>query len=149
MEKKRSFGVTVFAFLGFFVALSTILINPSKVVLYSLSFTLVIILLSYNLLKLKKWSRIILLIINGIAALCGLLTSIVIIWLILTNANIQNVSFVASLRMLYPLSAQKQIWKSLCPYLPILTPILFVIMAAYIYGFIIFFTRPKVKEQFK
>lgn len=145
MEKKRSVGVTVFAFFGIFVTLSTILINSSKINLY---FSLIMILLYYNLLRLKNWSRIILLIINGVTALCGLLGFIVIAWLILMNAKIQSVSFVASSRMLYPLSAQMQTWKTECPYLPILVPILFIIVGAYSYVFIIFFIRSAVKEQF-
>lgn len=150
MEKRRSIGVTVFSYLGFFSGLSFIALNPLKTNLYAISFSLVIIILSYNLLKLKNFSRIALLIINMITALLILLGAIVIIvWFPLMNAKTTNSSFITSLKTIYPLSKQMQVWKSACPYFPILVPVGLLIETIYIYGSLIFFTRPKVKEQFK
>jgi len=149
MEKKRSVGVTIFALWGFVCLISSMAINPSKVNLSQILFSLVFILLSYNLFRLKNWSRIALFVINGITALIVLLSLIIIfIWLPLVNAKIQNIYFIASSRMLYSLRSQVPIWEKVSPYCPILTPILFVIYSVYIYSFVFFFSRPKVKALF-
>ena len=132
MEKKRSVGVAVFGYLGIILgifSLITGIFSGAKSPHYSggIPSGLVMIFLSINLLRLRNWSRILLLILNCLE------------FIILT---------IGSLFVLFFISWEYL--KTLEPQFPIFALIFFTcFLIIYNLSFLIYFTRPKVKEQFK
>ncbi len=68
MSRKQSVGVNVFVGFGLFFSVYAVITEVPKVQLTTLCFSLVCVFLCYNLHKLRNWSRISLLVINGIMA---------------------------------------------------------------------------------
>jgi predicted negative regulator of RcsB-dependent stress response len=143
--RKRTPGVATFGYIGFIVfglytSFETILKLPEsnlhKVSVW-LTFGLVYIILSYNLLKLKNWARISLFIINTLMAiLITLLDILIFIWIPwATVANPSPGVFV-------------KIFKTALSSCTISNLMIFFIIHFYFYGFLVLFTRAKVKEQF-
>lgn len=130
-RERRLPGIGIFGRLGIVFSVYGILVDllKFKVDLIATVISLIFIFSYYNLLKLKNWSRILLLISNGIMALLSTITNIIALSL--------------------PFKTSFEIYKQICPLAPILAFILFLISSIYYYGFLIYFTRSSVKEQFK
>ncbi len=131
MEKKRSVGVTVFGCIGLCGAILDVfwsLFNIQNLNLFLLFIGLIFIFLSYNLLRLKNWSRTLLLRVNIITAFAMTIVVVLILFILPIKDIIGE--FKRRGYFLY-------------------TSILFSITFIYTCSFIYFFTRPKVKEQFK
>ena len=133
MEKKRSVGVTIFGYVGLIGALLGMTENLLKIPnanLVSMFICFFYIFLNYKLLKLKNWSRVLLLITNGISAF------FITIAIVITLFGLPAKEITEGFKKSYPNDT-------------IFGFILFLIANIYVYGFIFFFLRPKVKEQFK
>lgn len=132
MEKKSSVGVKVFAYSGIIFGIYGVIKDLLKVPnadLVRILISLIYIFLSYSLLRLKNWSRILLLIFNSIIVLLVTLSYIILFFL--------------------PWEKTWEIFKQEFPQFTVLGLAFFALLTIYLYGFLIFFTRPKVKEQFK
>ena len=98
MEKKRSTGVTLFVFLGIVYPLIAISMNPLNVSFKDTFYYLIYIALSYNLFRLRNWSRITLLTLNAILAFALFLIFLVVfIWYPVKIAAMNNVSYIETL----------------------------------------------------
>ncbi|MFC1658861.1 hypothetical protein ACFL1D_05715 [Candidatus Omnitrophota bacterium] len=149
MNKKRSLGVTIFGYFGFLIALSYIIESAPEADLYSILYSLSIIFLSYNLLKLRNWARVALLTLNSVILLLISVSYFLIsVWFPQAVRQITG-PFLEAFKMLYPLSAHIKIFESVFPDYPILELLLFLMTIVYLLGFLILFTRPGVNEQFK
>ena len=126
MKKKRSVGVTAFGIIGIILSLS-FLINFN---MGSLIWTICFLFLYFYLLKLKNWARLWLIIINGVPVV---------------------ISIIINILFLFSLSGSKIaiLFKNAFPKNTILALIITIIVHFYLLGFLIFFTRSKVKEQFR
>ena len=131
MEETRLSWIGIFARLGIVFSAFGVLWDLLKfnVNLISIIFGLIFIFLYYNLLQLKNWSRILLLILNGM----------VVILLIIIDIIALSLPFRMSLA----------VYREMCPTFPFLISILFLIFNIYFYGFIIYFTRPRVIQRFR
>jgi hypothetical protein len=132
MERQSSVGVKVFACSGIIFGIYGVIRDLLKLPnadLVRILLSFMYIFLSYSLLRLKNWSRIMLLIFNST------------IVFLLTLAYI--ISF------FLPWEKTWEIFKQEFPQFTVLGLAFFVLLSIYFYGFVIFFTRPKVKEQFK
>lgn len=132
MEKKRSVGVITFSYFGIILGVFGVieeLIKIPNIDFIKMFINLAFILLSYNLLELKNWSRVLLLIINTIMAL---------------------IISIFDLLMLFTLRWEKvaELFKKMYPHFTTMAFIAFLMSNIYFYAFLIFFTRPKVKGQF-
>jgi hypothetical protein len=147
MAEQRSGGVTVFCYLGWFVGAYSVVmgfftLNPLMIlgVLY--------ILLSFFLFKLTNWSRISLLIINGIVAAFILFSDALIVFWIVSWTRLVPAESPMDILQVF-ITVFKEISRSVYPQTPMLTPVLFLVLHIYLFGFLIYFTRPRVREQFR
>ncbi len=145
MNNKRSQGVTIFSYLGVIFGIFSLMgkelinLEPTKIFL-----TLTYIILSYNLLKLRNWSRVTLLIINTVWVVLITVVYFFIIWFVWIGIRMSG-SLFETLKIMYPSVKFSEIFKSIPPYNLALGAAIFLIYNVYLYGFLIFFTRPKVK----
>lgn len=149
MDRGGSLGVKIFCYLGFFLAAYGVIAELPKIRLTTMFFALVYIFLCYNLFKLRNWSRVSLLVINAIiAAIMTIGNFCVFIWMPWTciQGGITE-SFIEAFRMVIPLLLR--VYKSVRPYNAIFVLVVFLMAQIHFYGFLIYFTRPKVKQQFR
>jgi hypothetical protein len=104
--------------------------------------------LSFFLFKLANWSRISLLIINGIVAgLISFCDTLIVFWIVSWTRLIPAESPMDILRALVPML--KEVSRSVYPHTPMLTPVLFLVLHIYLFGFLIYFARGRVRGQFR
>lgn len=133
MIKKRSVGVGVFGYFGLILGIFGVieeLLKMPNIDLIKILIGFAFIFLSYNLLKLKNWSRVLLLILNGVVVLIVTIAAGIILFGL-------------------PWKEVVEIFKKIYPHFTIIAFIMFLVAHIYFYGFLIFFTRPRVKERFK
>lgn len=133
ITEKKSIWVTVFGCFGFLYGVVGVIIELAKIHqrdLMIILISLLYIFLSFNLLKLKNWSRVSLLILNAIVAVLITISDLLILFGL-------------------PLEEATKIFREVYPYFTPLAFIFLLIFHFYIYGFLIFFTRAKIKEEFK
>jgi len=149
MSRKESGGVNVFAGFGLFLSVYAVITEVPEVRLTTLCFSLVYVFLCYNLHKLRNWSRISLLVINGImAGLMSIGDFCIFVWIPWTwmQGGIAG-SFGEAFKMVIPLLLQ--VSRSIPPYNAALLLTLFLIFHIYFYGFLVYFLQRKVKQRFR
>lgn len=129
---KSSRGITIFGcyglfYLGILGIIRDVLKMPDKD-LVDIAISVMYIILSYKLLQLKNWARISLIVINAIFAFVML--------------------FANFFALLSPWERWLEVLEKEYPFFPLWGVVDFIAANVYYCGFIIFFTRRRIKEQF-